>query len=76
MNPAEWFDFMAEKEEYVTDQIKTHLPGLDFSAIKVGLPPIVYLQQERGMAEVTINAVKLDLDDGGDVTRVEILMPA
>ena len=76
MNPAEWFDFMEENTEHVIEQIKACLPDLDFTSIKVGLPPIVYLQQWRGMTEVTINAVKLDLDDKGNIKKVEILTPS
>ena len=76
MSPAEWFDFMAESEEQVFEQIKAHLPDVEFTSIRAGLPPIVYLQQRRGMAEVTAHAVKLELDNEGNITRVEILTPS
>ena len=76
MTPAEWFDLMEENATHVTEQIKACLPEVDFTSIKVGLPPIVYLQQWRGMTEVTVNAVKLDLDDRGNLNKVEILTPS
>ena len=73
MTPAEWFDLMEENAEHVAEQIKTCLPEVDFTSIKVGLPPIVYLQQQQGRVEVTVNAVKLDLDDRGNLNKVKIL---
>ena len=76
MNPAVWFDLMAGKEDHVIEQVRKHLPDVEFTSIKVGLPPIVYLLQRRGMAEVTVNAVRLYLDKGGNVTGVKILMPS
>ena len=76
MNAADWYDLMAEKGDRVVDQVRKHLPDVDFTTIRAGLPPIVYLQQRRGMAEVTVNAVRLYLDKAGNVSGVKILTPS
>ena len=76
MNPAEWFDFMAEHKEHVVKQIRTHLPDVDFTSIVTGLPPVVYLQEKHGTVELTFEAVQLNLDNKGNVNKVKIFNPS
>lgn len=76
MNPAEWFDFMAEHKEHIVEEIRAHLPDVDFTSIVAGFPPVVYLLEKHGMIELTFEAVQLNLDNKGSVKKVEIFNPA
>ena len=75
MNPADWFDLMDEKQDVVTEQVRQQLPDVEFSTMKVGLPPVIYLQHGHGKGADTANPAKLDLDEGGNVAGVELLTP-
>ncbi len=76
MNPADWFDLWAQKEGLVTEQVRLQLPDVEFSAIKVGLPPVVYLQHGHGPGAERARPVKIDLDAGGKVSGAELLTSA
>ena len=73
MQLAEWFDFMAQNGNRVCAQLQTRLPEIEFTHITPGLPPLVYLQQQGSTGERTVQAITLDLDDGGGVRGVVVL---
>jgi len=57
-------------------QLHVHLPEAQFSNITAGLPPpVVYLQQRHGRIELSFEAVRLELDETGDIASAKIVEP-
>ena len=39
MNPAEWFDLMAGKEDHIVEQVRKDLPDAVFSTVSCAVSP-------------------------------------
>jgi len=76
MNPAEWFKFVAKNENYILEQLRSHLPNVDFTSILPGLPHIMYLRQRQGMVELIFGAVQLGLDEECKITSINEYAPS
>ena len=74
MSADEWSIFVWDNRTTLIEQIKSHLPEVDFTDIKEGFAPsFVHLQRRGSEMDLTIETVVLGLDEEHRIRRVEVV---
>jgi hypothetical protein len=72
----DWINFVELNRPALTEQLRALLPAeIEFSSIDPGPLPIIFLRRSHGAVELSFLAVSTELDEEGDLRRVEVVWP-
>ena len=74
MSSAEWLAYVKEHGDRLTEQLRVRLADSGITGIAPGFPPaVVYVRRLLGPIELNFEAVELEFDANGNISRAAIV---